>query len=92
MNNLISFTVVLPGGTFKEYKSGEDIRAYYTKDEVYKVFLHAPGISWKEVDLNTIFNSLKNHGHLVHGGITPAKGKVCGFQGDTENKEPDFEY
>ena len=68
MNNLISFTAVLTNGSFKEYKSGEDIRAYYTKDEVYKVFLHAPGVSWKEVDLDTIFNFPKNRGHLVHGG------------------------
>ncbi len=69
MNNLISFTAALTNGSFKEYKTGENIRAYYTKDEVYKVFLHAPGVSWKEIDLDTIFNFPKNRSHLVNGAV-----------------------
>ena len=69
MNNLISFTAVLFNGSSKEYKSGEDIRAYYTKDEVYKVFLHAPGVSFKEIELDTIFNFPTTRGHLINGAI-----------------------
>ncbi len=70
MNNLISFTAVLNDGSFKEYKSGEDIRAYCTKDEVYKVFLHASGVPWKEIDLDTIFLFFDRcRGHLVHGDV-----------------------
>ena len=63
-NNNLSFTAVLYDGSLKEYKSGEDIRAYYNRAEVYKVFMNYNGAS-TELTLDEIFDTPKKHVRLV---------------------------
>ena len=67
-NSKLSFTAVLYDGSMKEYKSGEEIRDYYAKDEVYKVFMWFNG-ERTDMNLDTIFNAPKNVSHLVNGGL-----------------------
>ncbi len=70
MNNNFSFTVVLKDGTQKEFKSGEDIRAYYDRKEIFRVHLNKDNKRYP-VYLEEIYFTLtpKNHGHLVNGAI-----------------------
>ncbi len=64
----LSFTAVFYDGTMKEYKSGEDIRSYYSRDEVYRVYVNYNGQKTVIVP-DLIFDLPANREHLVNGGI-----------------------